>query len=430
MADTGELAVTGTADPVRRSRVIEASPVYFGWVIVAAATLGVMMTTPGQTVGVSAFLDAMIQDLKLSRSQVSMMYSLGTLGGSLAMPFIGRWIDRRGPRIAVAVIAALFSLACLGISRVNSAATLLLGFVAIRGLGQGALGLVSVHAINLWFVRRRGLAVGISGIGMAAASAFFPMGIQALINDYGWRTAYALLGLLIAVTILPIGAAFYRDRPEIFGLRPDGHTPPDGQDAPPEEAWTLADARRTAIFWLLLLASILPAALGTGLVFHHFSIMEHNGLDRTAAAAVFVPIAGVAAATNLLSGMLMDRVQPRLLLCVSLGLLAAALLTSTRIAAPELAWGYGAILGMMNGMQGAIGGAAWAYYFGRANVGAIRGFAFTIMVGGSAFGPLPFAWGVERFGSYTPVLTAAAILPIAAAVWAVFVRAPQETRTV
>jgi hypothetical protein len=59
-------------------------------------------------------------------------------------------------------------------------------------------------------------------------------------------------------------------------------------------------------------------------------------------------------------------------------------------------------------------------------VGAIRGFAFTIMVGGSAFGPLPFAWGVESFGSYAPVLTAAAALPLAAAVWAVFVRSPRE----
>ncbi|MGV3719913.1 MAG: MFS transporter, partial [Actinomycetota bacterium] len=196
---------------LRRSRAIEASPVYYGWVIVAAATLGVMMTTPGQTVGVSAFLDAIIKDLGLSRSHVSMLYSVGTLTGSFAMPFVGRWIDRRGPRLGVAVITGLFALACVGMSRVNGAVGLLLAFIALRGLGQGALGLVSIHAINLWFVRRRGLAVGISGIGMAAASAFFPLGIQALINAYGWRTAYACLGLLVATTILPVGAAFFRE---------------------------------------------------------------------------------------------------------------------------------------------------------------------------------------------------------------------------
>jgi MFS transporter, OFA family, oxalate/formate antiporter len=414
------------SETARRSRAIEASPVYYGWVILAAATLGVIMTMPGQTVGVSAFLDAIIRDLGLSRSTVSLMYSLGTLAGACAMPFVGRWIDRRGPRLGVTVVAALFALACFGMSRVNGPAALLLGFVAIRGLGQGALGLVSLHVVNLWFVRRRGLAIGLKGVGMAAASACFPIAIQGLIAAHGWRSAYAHLGLLVALTILPAGAALFRERPERFGLLPDGPGGASGGERVPEEAWTLAEARRTAIFWLLIAGSLLPSALGTGLVFHHFSIMEHNGLDRMAAAAVFVPIAGVAAATNLLSGLLLDRIQPRALLSVALGLLAAALLAATRVATPQAAWLYGALLGMMQGMQGAIAGTAWAHYFGRANHGAIKGFAFTVMVGGSAFGPLPFAWGLEAFGRYGPVLGISAVLPVAVALAGLFVRNPRR----
>ncbi|MGV3722854.1 MAG: hypothetical protein ACO1SX_18285, partial [Actinomycetota bacterium] len=232
--------------------------------------------------------------------------------------------------------------------------------------------------------------------------------------------------VLVAHIILPVGDAFFRERPEVFGLRPDGHNPPAGAEALEESAWTLPEARKTAIFWLLILASLLPSALGTGLIFHHFSIMAHNGVSRAAAAAVFVPIAGIAASTNLLSGMLLDRVQPRILLIGSLALLAAALVTATRVTGTQTAWLYAALLGTMQGMQGAISGSAWAYYFGRTNVGAIRGFAFTIMVGGSALGPLPFAWGVEAFGTYTPVLTATAALPFAAAIWALFVRSPRE----
>lgn len=414
---------------VRRSRAIAASPVFYGWVVLLAGTLGTIMTTPGQTVGVSAFLDSIIRDLEMTRSQVSLMYSLGTLGGSLAMASVGRWVDRRGPRRAVAIIAFLFSLACLGMSRVHNAWTLLLGFTAIRGIGQGALGLVSIHVINLWFVRRRGLAVGLQGVGMAAASAGFPIAIQGLIATHGWRTTYALLGLLVAVTILPIGAAFYRERPEVFGLEPDGPgTSQRRERAAAEQEWTLAEARTSSIFWLLLLGSVLPAALLTGLTFHHFSIMAHNGLSRGEAATVFVPIAGVAAASNLLSGMLLDRFQPRLLLCACLLLLAASLLTATHVTSPQTAWVYGIVLGLMQGMQGAVGGAAWAYYFGRANHGAIRGFAFTVMVGGSALGPLPFAWGIERFGSYAPVLTAAALLPALVGLWGLWVRSPNEGR--
>ncbi|MFN3651288.1 MAG: MFS transporter [Armatimonadota bacterium] len=400
---------------------------YYGWVILAASTLGVMMTTPGQTVGVSAFLDAIIRDLGMSRSSVSLMYSVGTLAGSFAMPWVGRWIDHKGPRLAVTVIAVLFALACVGMSRVEGPIGLALGFLAIRSLGQGALGLVSLHVLNLWFVRRRGLAVGLKGVGMAAASACFPIAIHALIAAHGWRTAYAVLGLLIAATILPVGALLFRERPELYGLYPDGHQ--DGDDADRvvlEEEWTLADARRTALFWLLVVGSLLPAALSTGLVFHHFSIMQRNGVDQAAAATVFVPMAAVAATTNLVSGILLDRIQPRLLLSVGQGLLAAALLMATQVRSAEAAWLYGALLGMMQGMQGAISGTAWAHYFGRTNHGAIKGFAFTVMVGGSAFGPLPFAWGLELFGSYAPVLGLAALLPLSAAAWALFVRPPSR----
>ncbi len=424
-----EQAVTenGSAE-TRRSRAIEASPVYYGWVILATGTLGMIMTTPGQTVGVSAFLDAIIRDLGMSRVSVSLMYTLGTLAGSLTMPFVGRWVDYRGPRVAVGVIAALFALACVGMSRVNGPLALLLGFIAIRGLGQGALGLVSLHVVNLWFVRRRGFAVGLNGVGMAAANATFPIAIQALIAAYGWRNTYALLGGLVALTILPLGLAFFRDRPELFGLRPDGHVrDSDTHEPVREEEWTLQEARRTAMFWVLVVGSLLPSAFGTGLLFHHFSIMAHNGLDRVGAATVFIPIAGVAAATNLASGMLLDRVQPRQMLSVSLCLLTLCLLAAPRINSQEMAWAYGALQGMMQGMQGAIGGTAWAYYFGRANHGAIRGFVFTILVGGSALGPLPFAWGVETFGSYAPVLGVAAVLPLLAAIWSLFVRAPSHT---
>lgn len=93
--------------------MIAASPIYYGWLILAAGTFGMAMTTPGQTVGVSVFIDGIIADLQVSRSTVSLMYAVGTLCGSFALPFVGRFIDRRGPRLAVSIIAILFALACV-----------------------------------------------------------------------------------------------------------------------------------------------------------------------------------------------------------------------------------------------------------------------------------------------------------------------------
>ncbi|HUG86400.1 MAG TPA: hypothetical protein VMM13_17670, partial [Euzebya sp.] len=82
---------------------------FSGWRIVAVAAATLAMTAPGQTVGVSVFVDHLIADLDLTRSAVSGAYLVGTLTGAMVLPFVGRWIDRFGVRLATAVIAGLFA---------------------------------------------------------------------------------------------------------------------------------------------------------------------------------------------------------------------------------------------------------------------------------------------------------------------------------
>ncbi len=408
-----------SAAPVKHSRVVSGSPIYYGWVILLVGTFGMFMTTPGQTLGVSVFLDRIIQDLGLSRASVSLMYTVGTLLGSFSLPFIGRFIDARGPRLAVVIISGLFALACVWMGFVGGPITLLVGFILIRGLGQGALGLVSLHVINLWFVRRRGLAVGLSGLGMAVATALFPFTIEALIGAFGWRTAYILLGVGVMTTILPLGAWLYRGTPELYGLRPDSRVQP-GEETPPEKHYTLAQTRRTVTFWLFVSGDFFGAALGTGLIFHHYDIMAGAGIDRLAASAVFVPFGFIAAGSNLLTGVLMDRVPPRFLLAASLALLCASLVFAAFVTTPALVLVYGAIFGVAQGMRGAISGSAYAHYFGRAHIGSIKGFTATLTVAGTAFGPLIFALGNGWFGSYAPILLISALPPLLAAFVAPF----------
>lgn len=414
------------AQPLLRSRVIERSPVPYGWVVLAAAALGMIMTTPGQTVGVAVFLDRILADLGVSRATASGLYTLGTLAGSLALPFVGRFIDRRGPRLAVVLIAAAFALACVFMGQVRTLAGLAVGFVLIRGLGQGSLSLVSLHVVNVWFVRRRGLAVGLLGLGFAAATAFFPPLIEALIEAHGWRRAYALLGGLVALTILPLGALLFRGHPERFGRRPDSgllDAPEDGAPPRPAEAsLTAAQARRTVGFWLFAGGDVAIAALSTALVFHHFDLMAAGGLDRAAAAAVFVPFGAVIAGANLLTGVLMDRVRPRVLLAVMLALQAAALvLAGWVLGGPGLLL-YGAVLGATQGMKGAISGAVYAHLFGRAHIGAIKGLAGTLSVAGTAAGPLLLALGRDLFGAYEPALALLAVPPALLGAAALFLR--------
>lgn len=393
---------------------------YYGWTLLAAASLGMFMTAPGQTLGVSVFLDRIIADLGLTRSTVSLLYTIGTLVGALALPSIGRFIDRRGPRMSVVVISTLFALACGFMSIVNGLVTLLIGFVLIRGLGQGALSLVSLHAVNIWFVRRRGLAVGLLGFGMAAATAAFPILIEGLIRAFDWRGAYLALGAAVAAVMIPVGALFYRSQPEHYGLQPDG-LPPTAT-AYPEAAYSAAEARRTRTFWLFMAGDFLMAMLGTALIFHHYGIMANSGLDRLEAATVFVPMAAATAGANLLGGVLMDRLQPRFVLSAGQLLQATTLVFAALVSSPTSMLIYGALLGTSQGLNGAVKASAYAHYFGRRHIGAIKGFASTISVAGTAAGPLVVALGFDAVGSYTPVLLACAALPLALALLAPFLK--------
>jgi MFS transporter, OFA family, oxalate/formate antiporter len=414
--------VSATEATLQRSALIDRFPRSYGWIVLFAATVGMMMTVPGQTIGVSIFLDGIIADLGMSRSEVSTLYLLGTLGGSFVLPFVGRFIDRRGPRLAVIVIAAAFALACVWMGFVQGTVTLLIGFTLVRALGQGSLSLVSVHAVAIWFVRRRGVAIGLLGIGMALWTSAFPSLVERVIEPLGWRTTYVLLGAMVAITILPLGALVFRDRPERFGLLPDGAAPITVGPVRTEAAYRPEEARATLTFWLFVTGLFLSSCFGTGLVFHHYAILAQGGLDRAVAAAAFVPLGVMSAFGNLGTGALLGRVPPRFLLGVKLLLLGVGLVMAGRLGSEASVWLYGAILGFRGGMYGSLEGNVFAHYFGRAHLGAIRGQVVTAMVIGSAIGPLLFAFGHDVTGSYTAVTTIAAVPAFALAVVAPFLR--------
>ncbi|HSJ35122.1 MAG TPA: MFS transporter [Acidimicrobiia bacterium] len=154
--------------------------------------------------------------------------------------------------------------------------------------------------------------------------------------------------------------------------------------------------------------------------------MSANGLDRTSAALVFVGYGFVSAGANLLTGFLIDRIPPRLLLSTSLAAMVTAMLTATSITSPTGVVVYGSILGVMQGMSQAIQSSVYAYYFGRLHIGAVKGLATTITVAGTAAGPLIVALGYDLNGGYGPVLAISAIAPAVLALASPFLPLARE----
>jgi sugar phosphate permease len=418
------------AERAQDQDLVRRFPFYYGWIILAVGTLGMILTSPGQTYVVSIFIERFIADLGLSRSLVSTLYTIGTLTGSLTLTFWGHQIDRRGPRVMMGVIAGLLGLACIYMGSVQNAVMLGAGFVLIRMLGQGALGMVSLNVINQWWVRRRGTVVGLSGVVSAVLGmGLFPNLVNALVGGLGWRATYPILGVSQLLLTLPLALVFVRRRPEAYGLRPDGDLPAvgaGGSATPAEVNWTLREALRTPAFWVIALGVASVAMFGTGLYFHLVSIFADNGLSQDIAAAVYVPISLTMALTRLGGGFLTDRVPVRVLMAVALLLMTLALVLTPLVGSFEMALVYGVVMGIKGGLTQLVSSVVWADYFGRRHLGSIAGAASTIGSAGSALGPLPLGVARDLLGSYTLALLICAVVPLVLGAASLFVRAPQR----
>ncbi|MFP3897294.1 MAG: MFS transporter [Anaerolineales bacterium] len=432
MAQTTTTNCTEDSTTNRRySPLVNELPIYYGWVIMVAAIVGRIMTSPGQTYTVSIFIEHFIDDLGVSRSLASTLYSIGTFVGALSLPFVGQQLDRHGPRVMAGVITGLFTLTCVYMGFVQGPIMLGLGFILLRMLGQGSLSMISTNVINRWWVQRRGTIVGIAGVlSSVLGNGLFPSLVHGLIGRLGWRFSYPLLGGLVAVVMLPVGLIFYRSQPEAYGLEPDGALESEGKarriGQEVEENWTRSEAVRTAAFWSAGLGLAAISMLGTGLQFHMVSIFRDSGLSEGAAAAAFLPIAVTVGVVNLASGVLVDRIPERFLLFVALLLQATSLLMAPRLQGSAMALIYGVVLGMTSGLQFVVGTVIWATYYGRRHLGSIRGLVSLVTITGSALGPMPMGIARDLLGSYNLALTVAAALPLGLAMLALTIRRPRK----
>ncbi|MFK7800065.1 MAG: MFS transporter [Anaerolineae bacterium] len=429
------------------SRMIDRLPGNYGWIILVVGTIGVIMSSPGQTYSVSIFLEHIREDLAINRTTISLMYTIGTVTGSFALPFVGRMLDVRGPRMMMMVVAVLFGLACAYMGFVQNAFMLAIGFVGIRMLGQGSTSLISRQMINVWWVERRGTILGISMFaGAVLGPGLFPRLINYLIPLYGWRVTYPLLGAMVVAIMLPVAYFFYRRRPELYGLLPDGNgtiadalekTKADEalQEASPEtyvakeklvdeENWTLKQVTGTWTFWLILLALVSFDMLGTGVSFHVVSIFTDNGLTADLAAAYFLPMSLVTAFIALGGGVLIDRIPAKYMLSIGLFLQAASFLVATIMTTPAMALVFVSLRGLNGGLARVLSNVLWPKYYGRDNLGAITGFATTFGVIGSGLGPLIYGFGRDISTSYTPALLITAIMPLVLGVMVLFLKKP------
>jgi MFS family permease len=389
------------------------------WLVVVIAG-GVLsaLTAPGQTAGLSPFTDRFINELDISRTLISSSYLLATLAGAIAMPLVGRLLDRYGGRLAGTWIVVVLSLVLVGASFVTEIIGLTASYVGLRMAGQGALTLAATTLVAQLVTHRSGLALGIAGAMGAGGVSLAPVFIEQLISATDFRTAFLVEAAIVAVVGLIMVAIVPSDRQK---THTDTGTIIIRQTGP---GVTLREARRSSMFWVFTLTGFTVGMMSTGLAFHLISILGEQGLTSIEAASNFIPQTIAALLTTLALGAVVDRVDPRWGVVVSMVALIGAMVMLPVVEPGGLSIVFGLLLGASQGAHRGVEAAAFLRYFGPAHIGAIRGFTTAILVASTALGPLYFAIGLDIFGSYGPVSVYGALLPVAIIIFALFAKNP------
>jgi len=406
-------------------------PVYYGWVVVGAATFGILASIPGQTMGVSVFTDPLLAATGLSRLGLSNAYLVGTLTSAALLPGAGRLLDRVGVRVGAMAAALGLGLVLLALSGVetlieavrwlgSSASFVVIAalFVGLRFTGQGVLTLASRTMVARWFERRRGLAASVSGLFVAFGFAIAPRVLDAWVSRAGVSLAYQELALLEIVGVAGIVFVLFREDPASAGLRIDGATEEaSGPADPAGPPATRAEALRSRAFWIPTLALSLQGMVVTGVTFHIVDLGAEGGLDRLAAVGLFVPMAVVSAISEAIGGWLSDRIEVRRLLQLFLAAMAVGYLACAQLGTPVGYATAAGALGVAGGLFSVLTTIALPRFFGLRHLGTISGASMTGIVVGSALGPSLLAASRAFSGSYAAALGAAALVALAIGLW-------------
>ncbi len=420
-----------TAQAPAHSRLVSASPIYYGWIVWLVALIGVNCSAPGQSFSISLFMDFFIEDFGLDRTAVSSLYGAGTFVASLSLTWVGRQIDRRGNRMVGTTIGILFGIVLALCSLINGPLLLFFAFVGLRGLGQGVLPLVGSTAVANWFRYRRGRMMSLAALTFALFQGIYVNLLRLLLETYDWRQVFVMLGIGVAALVIPAFALLMRDKPEPYGLEADNVVVSAGESADAkgevEENWTLGEAIRTPMLWILLFARMLASAWLTGLVLHQVSIFAGQGHSAQAATETFALMSIVAAGSALLGGYLIDRFRPTVVIVLKLlALIATSILAMTMRDSWSLIM-YALAFGIVIGIGYVFDGAVWPNLFGRKFQGEIRGFVFAALVIGSAAGPILFGLSYDYAGGYAAVLWLGAALSAIVLIASMLVSVPKRT---
>ena len=296
---------------------------YYGWAVVGVAALAMVGTLPGRTQGLGLITEPLIADLQIDRVTYASINFWATLVGALGALGIGRMIDRFGARVVLTLVAGALAVIVGAMSQVTTVAMLAVCLTATRVVGQGALSVVSIAMIGVWFRARLNMAMAIYSIALSIGfMAAFPA-VGAMVQGLGWRTAWLAIALALGAGLAPLAWLVVRRGPEAIGLSRDGGDIATPEVVPvPADGFTLAEALATPAFWIFAMGSTLYGLAASGIGLFNESILTERGFGPDVYYQTLAVTAMAGLAGNFLGGWFTRRVALARLMAIALVVLA------------------------------------------------------------------------------------------------------------
>lgn len=358
---------------------------FYGWWMVAIAAAIQFLAGGFYGLGFSVYFLPISRDLGLSRTTMSLAFSLRTLEGGLYAPLVGFMVDRYGSRFMMRAGCAVAGLGFVLLAFTHNYLSFMVAFLGLLTLGMNAgVAMPGSVLVNHWFARKRTLAVTLGHLGAEVGGTLLTPLVALLVLTLGWRQAAVISGIAFLV-LVPVLTLFVRNTPESVGQHPDGDPPrapsPTTDEASPATTaatsppdFAVKAALRTISFWRLAIAIGVRQFSKQALMVHLIPLLVWKGFDEAAAAVLLSIFALSQIPLRIVAANLADRWSMNKVSALA-GLAGVGAVTVLLL--PNQGWVLtGLLFALLFALAETGNSSGWAVigeFFGRSNYGQIRG---------------------------------------------------------
>ena len=377
---------------------------FYGWVVVATFFV-IGITLYGIHFSFGIFFKSIESEFNLTRAATSAILSANMLLAGVCSFFAGRALDRYGPKAVVLLMGIFTGLSLVLTSQVNALWQIFLTYSLLLAMGTGPLYVVPMSAVSRWFDKKRGLALGLSSLGIGLGTVIMAPFATYLITNFDWHTAYLIIGLIAWLIVIPLSRLLKKDPREI-GALPDGVKSCRQEVKSKENSIQLIDSSlwlvfRKRSFWILVSTWFLFAS-SVFLVFTH--LVPHVtdiGFSAGEAAVVLSLIGMGSIPGRLIMGIASDRIGRKSAIIICTLLQSGAMVWLLWARDLWMFYLFALIFGFAHSGLGPSMAAIIGDTFGLGKIGAIFGLLEVGFGIGAAIGPAIGGFIFDVTGSYS-----------------------------